>query len=94
MTGEITFDNIRSADREFVLKKTRVFYYIMQRFELERLTLTLGAISASGIMIQYALQYMSETKHLEKNINKFPAVCAIKMAPTHAEVRKCKTLRI
>jgi hypothetical protein len=71
-------------------EENKGFYYIMQRFELERLTLALGAISSSELMIQYTLQYMSERKAFGKSINKFQ-VLRHKIAQLSAELESIKT---
>jgi len=71
-------------------EENKGFYYIMQCFELERLTLALGAISASELMIQYTLQYMSERKAFGRSINKFQ-VLRHRIAQLSAELESVKT---
>jgi acyl-CoA dehydrogenase len=66
------------------------FYYIMQRFELERLTLALGALASSEWALQYALQYMNERKAFGKTINKFQ-VLRHRIAQMAAEIENVKT---
>ena len=43
----------------------------MQRFELERLVLSIGSIAAADDALDYALKYMSERKAFGRTINKF-----------------------
>jgi alkylation response protein AidB-like acyl-CoA dehydrogenase len=70
-TGEISFDNVRVPAENLVGEENKGFYYIMQRFELERLTLAIASNAASDYALEYALQYMSERKAFGKTINKF-----------------------
>ncbi len=89
-TGEIAFDNVEVPIENLLGEENKGFYYIMQRFELERLTLALGAISASELMIQYTLQYMSERKAFGRSINKFQ-VLRHRIAQLSAELESVKT---
>jgi len=89
-TAEIAFDNVEVPIENLLGEENKGFYYIMQRFELERLTLALGAISSSELMIQYTLQYMSERKAFGKSINKFQ-VLRHKIAQLSAELESIKT---
>lgn len=89
-TAEIAFDKVEVPISNLLGEANKGFYYIMQRFELERLTLALGAIAASELMIQYTLQYMSERKAFGKSINKFQ-VLRHRMAQLSAELESIKT---
>nr|HNI31668.1 acyl-CoA dehydrogenase family protein [Chitinophagales bacterium] len=51
-TAEIAFDNVEVPIGNLLGEENKGFYYIMQRFELERLTLALGALSSSELMLQ------------------------------------------
>ena len=88
-TAEIAFDNVEVPITNLLGKENKGFYYIMQRFELERLTMSLGAISSSELMMQYTLQYMSERKAFGKSINKFQ-VLRHKIAQLSAELESVK----
>ena len=70
-TGDISLDNVRVPTKNLIGEENKGFYYIMQRFELERLTLAIASNAASDYVIQYALKYMSERKAFGKTINKF-----------------------
>lgn len=89
-TAEIAFDNVEVPIENLLGEENKGFYYIMQRFELERLTLALGAISSSELMIDYTLQYMSERKAFGRSINKFQ-VLRHKIAQLSAELASIKT---
>jgi len=47
------------------------FYYIMQHFALERLTMAINAVARAEYAMDYALQYMSERKAFGKTLNRF-----------------------
>ena len=89
-TAELAFDNVRVPSENLLGEEGKGFYYIMQRFELERLTLALGAIASSEWAMQYALQYMSERKAFGRTINKFQ-VLRHKIAQLSAEIENVKT---
>ncbi|MCO5249371.1 MAG: acyl-CoA dehydrogenase family protein [Chitinophagales bacterium] len=84
-TGEIAFDNVRVPVENLVGEENKGFYYIMQRFELERLTLAIASNSASEYMLEYALNYMSERKAFGRPINKFQ-VLRHRVAQMSAEI--------
>ena len=70
-TAEISFDNVKVPFDNIIGEENMGFYYIMQRFELERLVLSLGSIAAAEDALEYALQYMSEREAFGRSINKF-----------------------
>ncbi|MBX7227132.1 MAG: acyl-CoA dehydrogenase family protein [Chitinophagales bacterium] len=88
-TAEIAFDNVKVPATNLLGVENQGFYYIMQRFELERLTLALGALSAAEYAQEYTLQYMNERKAFGRNINKFQ-VLRHKMAQLYAEITVVK----
>jgi alkylation response protein AidB-like acyl-CoA dehydrogenase/putative sterol carrier protein len=89
-TAEIAFDNVRVPAENLLGDENKGFYYIMQRFELERLTLALGALSASEYALEYTLQYMNERKAFGRTINKFQ-VLRHRIAQLHSEITSVKT---
>jgi alkylation response protein AidB-like acyl-CoA dehydrogenase/putative sterol carrier protein len=89
-TAELAFDNVRVPVTNLLGEENKGFYYIMQRFELERLTLALGAISSSEWAIEYTLQYMNERKAFGRTINKFQ-VLRHRIAQLSAELESVKT---
>jgi len=89
-TGDISLDNVFVPGSHLLGEENRGFYYIMQRFELERLTLGLGSLAASEQGIAYTLQYMSERKAFGRSINKFQ-VLRHRMAQLSAELEMIKT---
>ena len=89
-TAEIAFDNVEVPIENLLGEENKGFYYIMQRFELERLTLAIGAIASSEWAIEYTLQYMNERKAFGKTINKFQ-VLRHRIAQLTAELESVKT---
>jgi acyl-CoA dehydrogenase len=89
-TGELAFDNVRVPAVNLIGEENKGFYYIMQRFELERLTLAIASLAASEYAIEYSLQYMSERKAFGRTINKFQ-VLRHRIAQMSAEIEACKT---
>ncbi|MFM2284297.1 MAG: hypothetical protein RL222_1801 [Bacteroidota bacterium] len=89
-TAEIAFDNVEVPVENLLGEENKGFYYIMQRFELERLTLALGALASSEWAMEYTLQYMNERKAFGRTINKFQ-VLRHRMAQLSAEIESVKT---
>ncbi len=89
-TAEIAFDNVEVPVENLLGDENKGFYYIMQRFELERLTLALGALASSEWAIDYTLQYMNERKAFGRTINKFQ-VLRHRIAQLSAEIQSVKT---
>lgn len=89
-TAELAFDNVRVPVENLLGEENKGFYYIMQRFELERLTLALGAIASCEWALEYTQQYMSERKAFGRTINKFQ-VLRHRIAQMHAELQAVKT---
>ncbi len=87
-TAEIAFDNVRVPAENLLGEENKGFYYIMQRFELERLTLAIASNAACEYAIQYTLQYMSERKAFGRPINKFQ-VLRHRIAQMSAELAAC-----
>lgn len=89
-TGEIAFQDVRVPAENLLGEENKGFYYIMQRFELERLILAICSVAACEYSIEYSLQYMSERKAFGKTINKFQ-VLRHRIAQMSAEIEACKT---
>ena len=70
-TGEIAFDNVRIPATNLLGDEHAGFFYIMQHFVSERLSMALGAVIGSEHALQTTLQYMSERKAFGRPINKF-----------------------
>jgi len=70
-TAELAFDNVKVPAENLIGQENQGFYYIMQRFSLERLVLSVGAIASAEYALEYALQYMSEREAFGRTINKF-----------------------
>ncbi len=88
-TGEIHFDNVKVPITHLLGEENKGFYYIMQRFELERLVLAIAANAATEHAIEYTLQYMSERKAFGRPINKFQ-VLRHRIAQLSSELEMCK----
>lgn len=70
-TGEIAFDNVQVPTSNLLGKENQGFLYIMQHFVLERLTMAIGGMAASGYALEVTLQYMSERTAFGRPINRF-----------------------
>ena len=70
-TGQIAFDNVRVPLTNLLGEENRGFFYIMQHFVSERLSMAVGAVAASEYALNVTLQYMSEREAFGKKINKF-----------------------
>jgi alkylation response protein AidB-like acyl-CoA dehydrogenase len=70
-TGEISFDNVKVPFEHLIGEENQGFYYIMQRFELERLVLSTGALASAEYALDYGLKYLSEREAFGRPLSKF-----------------------
>ena len=70
-TGEIAFDEVKVPVENLLGVENRGFFYIMQHFVTERLSLAVGGYSASAYALEVTLQYMNERKAFKKKLNEF-----------------------
>lgn len=70
-TGEIAFQDVKVPVENLLGEENKGFFYIMQHFVSERLSLEVGAYAASSYALELTLQYMSEREAFGKKINKF-----------------------
>jgi acyl-CoA dehydrogenase len=70
-TGEISFDNVKVPFKYLIGEQNQGFYYIMQRFELERLVLSTGALAAAEYALEYGLKYLNEREAFGRPLSKF-----------------------
>ena len=70
-TGEIAFDNVKVPAENLLGDENRGFFYIMQHFVSERLSMALGGVAASSYALELTLQYVSEREAFGRKINKF-----------------------
>ena len=68
-TGEIAFDNVRVPLENLLGTENFGFFYIMQHFVSERLSMAIGAVETSQHAIELTLKYMSERETFGKKIN-------------------------
>lgn len=84
-TGEIAFDNVRVPAENLLGVENRGFFYIMQHFVSERLSLAVGGYAAAAYAIELTLQYMSERSAFGQPINQFQ-VLRHRIAQMSAEI--------
>lgn len=70
-TAEIKLDNVAVPKEHLIGEENKGFYYIMQRFALERLVLAIGAIASCEYAMEYSLSYMAEREAFGRKINRF-----------------------
>jgi len=70
-TGEIAFDDVKVPVENLMGQEGQGFFYIMQHFVLERMTLAIGGVAASEYALELTLQYMNERSAFGRTINKF-----------------------
>ncbi|MEN8120473.1 MAG: acyl-CoA dehydrogenase family protein [Bacteroidota bacterium] len=88
-TAEIFFDDVKVPEKNLVGEENKGFYYIMESFQLERLTAAIVSVAAADDTIKESLQYMSERKAFGRPINKFQ-VLRHKIADLTTEVESCR----
>ena len=88
-TGEIAFDNVKVPVENLLGEENRGFFYIMQHFVSERLSMAVSGYAASEYAIELTLQYMDERKAFGKKINQYQ-VLRHRIAQMAAEIECVK----
>lgn len=70
-TGEIAFQDVRVPVSNLIGQENAGFYYIMDRFQLERITMAIGGYAGAEFALNHALKYMNEREAFGRKINKF-----------------------
>ncbi len=70
-TGAIAFDDVRVPISNLLGEENRGFFYIMQHFVSERLSMAVGGVAGANYAMELALQYISERKAFGRSLNKF-----------------------
>jgi alkylation response protein AidB-like acyl-CoA dehydrogenase len=90
-TAEIAFENVRVPAENLLGHENLGFYYIMQTFVIERLTLAATCVGACDMMLEETLKYMEERQAFGKPIIKFQAL-RHRLADLFAEVEAVRQL--
>ena len=88
-TGEIAFDEVKVPAENLLGVENQGFFYIMEHFVSERLSLAVGAYSSAAYALELALQYLSEREAFGKKLNKFQ-VLRHRVAQMSAEIEMNK----
>ena len=70
-TGEIAFDNVRVPQENLLGGENAGFFYIMEHFVSERLSMAIGAVASSEYALELTLDYMNEREAFGQKINQF-----------------------
>ncbi len=70
-TGTLHFDGVRVPAANLLGVENMGFYYIMQRFALERLVMAVSAVAASDYALDYTLRYMSSREAFGRPLDRF-----------------------
>jgi len=70
-TGEIAFDNVKVPVNNLLGTENAGFFYIMEHFVSERLSMAIGAVATSEHALELTLKYMNEREAFGKKINRF-----------------------
>ncbi len=84
-TGEMAFDEVKVSVENLLGEENRGFFYIMEHFVSERLSLAVGGYSAAAYALELTLQYISEREAFGKKLNKFQ-VLRHRIAQMSAEI--------
>jgi len=88
-TGEIALDNVRVPAANLLGVENRGFFYIMQHFVSERLSMAAGGYAISEYALEVTLKYISEREAFGKKINRFQ-VLRHRIAQMAAEIEMNK----
>jgi acyl-CoA dehydrogenase len=70
-TGEIAFDDVRVPASALMGQEGQGFYYIMQKFALERIAMAVGAVAAAAYALEQTLAYMHDREAFGRPLTKF-----------------------
>ena len=70
-TGEIALDDVKVPVENLLGDENRGFFYIMEHFVSERLSLAVGGYSAAAYALELTLKYINERKAFGKKLNEF-----------------------
>ncbi|MFK7934647.1 MAG: acyl-CoA dehydrogenase family protein [Saprospiraceae bacterium] len=84
-TGEIAFDNVKVPAENLLGDEGAGFFYIMQHFVSERLSLAVGGYAKSEYALNETLKYINEREAFGKKLNRFQ-VLRHKVAQMAAEI--------
>ena len=73
-TAELFFENVKVPVQNLIGEEGQGFYYIMDSFQLERLTAALLAVSGGEHALELTLQYINERKAFGKPIGRFQVI--------------------
>ncbi len=73
-TGEIAFADVKVPVQNLLGEENQGFFYIMQHFISERLSLASGAYANSLYALEVTIQYMDERMAFGRTLNKFQAL--------------------
>ena len=87
--NKIAFDDVRVPAGNLLGEEEQGFYYIMQRFQLERLVMAVSAVASSQDALDYAISYMAEREAFGRKINRFQ-VLRHRVADLSAEIEMAR----
>ena len=70
-TAEMAFTDMRVPANALLGEENQGFYYIMQQFALERMTLAIGGVAGAEYALEYGLNYMREREAFGRPLTKF-----------------------
>ena len=70
-TGEIAFDNVKVPVENLLGDENRGFFYVMEHFVSERLSLAVGGYAAAQYALDLTVQYLDEREAFGKKLNQF-----------------------
>lgn len=89
-TGEIAFDDVRVPVENLLGVEGQGFFYVMQHFVSERLSLASGGVAAASYALEVTLKYINEREAFGKKLNRFQ-VLRHRIAQMAAEIEMNKS---
>jgi len=90
-TGELVFEDCRVPQENLLGEENKGFYYIMQNFQWERITLALGAVAGAELAMEQAAQYAGQRVQFGRSLTGFQ-VTRHKLAQMAAEIEAARQL--
>src|SRR5690625_2035316 len=90
-TGEIFFKDVKVPEENMIGKENKGFYYVMQNFQYERITMGLGSVALAELALEAAIKYSKERIQFDQPISGFQ-VLRHKMVDMALDIEKAKNI--
>ncbi|WP_156289705.1 acyl-CoA dehydrogenase family protein [Oceanobacillus salinisoli] len=90
-TGEIFFDNVKVPKENLIGEENHGFYYIMQNFQYERITMAIGSVALAELALEEAMKYSKERIQFDRPLSEIQ-VLRHKMVDMAVDIEKARNI--